>query len=251
MSNVKWGGKLVIIEEITMDDFALGLEKTRTVIIPFGSTEEHGPHLPLATDSIHVYEVCKEASKETPVFVAPPLLYGVCRSTRSHAGTVGITPSTLRKVIADLLSDFYRQGLRHFLMISGHASGLHMSCLIEVGEEFLQTHPDIQVAVLSILDLGMPAWKKVITTKNDSHAGEVETSVMLHLRPHLVGEARPREWPHFPRHLLVRDKLSYWPGGVWGDASNASEEKGRKLFDLLVAALVRLIKDLKGGGESL
>ena len=136
-------------------------------------------------------------------------------------------------------------------MISGHASGLHMSCLIEVGEELLQTHPDIQVGVLSILDLGMPAWKKVITTKDDSHAGEVETSVMLHLRPHLVGEARPREWPRFPEHLLVKDKLSYWPGGVWGDASHASEGKGRELFDLSVAALVRLIKDLKGGDESL
>jgi creatinine amidohydrolase len=241
----------VIIEEITMDDFASGLEKTRTVIIPFGSTEEHGPHLPLATDLIHVYEVCKEASKQIPVFVAPPLFYGVCRSTRNHAGTVSIRPSTLRTITADLVADFYRQGLRHFLMISGHVSSLHMSCLIEVGEEFLHTYPDIQVAVLSILDLGMPDWQQVITTKDDSHAGEVETSVMLHLRPHLVGEARPRERPRFPEHFLVRDKLRYWPGGVWGDASHASERKGRKLFDLSVAALVQLITDLNGGGATL
>jgi len=241
----------VIIEEITMDDFTSGLEKTRTVIIPFGSTEEHGPHLPLGTDTIHVYEVCKEASKQIPVFVAPPLFYGVCRSTRHHAGTVGIRPSTLRTITADLVSDLYRQGLRHFLMISGHASSLHMSCLIEVGEEFLQRHPDIQLAVLSLLDLGKVAWQEVLTTEDDSHAGEAETSVMLHLRPHLVGEARPREWPRFPEHLLVRDKLRYWPGGVWGDSSHASEEKGRKLFDLSVAALVRLIKDLNLDGESL
>jgi creatinine amidohydrolase len=241
----------VIIEEITMDDFASGLEKTRTVIIPFGSTEEHGPHLPLGADTIHVYEVCKEAAKQISVFVAPPLFYGVCRSTRNHPGTVGIRPSTLRAITADLVSDLYRQGLRHFLIISGHASGLHISCLIEVGEELLQSYPDIRLAVLSLLDLGMPAWQEVITTKDDSHAGEVETSIMLHLRPHLVGEARPRERPHFPEHLLVRDKLRYWPGGVWGDASHASEGKGSKLFDLSVAALVRLIKDLDGNGEQL
>jgi creatinine amidohydrolase len=241
----------VIIEEITMDDFASGLEKTRTVIIPFGSTEEHGPHLPLGADTIHVYEVCKEAAKQISVFVAPPLFYGVCRSTRNHPGTVGIRPSTLRAITADLVSDLYRQGLLHFLIISGHASGLHISCLIEVGEELLQSYPDIRLAVLSLLDLGMPAWQEVITTKDDSHAGEVETSIMLHLRPHLVGEARPREKPHFPEHLLVRDKLRYWPGGVWGDASYASEGKGRKLFDLSVAALVRLIKDLDGNGEQL
>jgi creatinine amidohydrolase len=241
----------VIIEEITMDDFASGLEKTRTVIIPFGSTEEHGPHLPLGADTIHVYEVCKEAAKQISVFVAPPLFYGVCRSTRNHPGTVGIRPSTLRAITADLVSDLYRQGLRHFLIISGHASGLHISCLIEVGEELLQSYPDIRLAVLSLLDLGMPAWQEVITTKDDSHAGEVETSIMLHLRPHLVGEARPRERPHFPEHLLVRDKLRYWPGGVWGDASCASEGKGRKLFDLSVAGLVRLIKDLDANGEQL
>lgn len=229
-----------------MDDFAAGLRKTRTVIIPFGSVEEHGPHLPLGTDTIHIYEVCKEASRQIPIFVAPPLFYGVCRSTRNHPGTVGIRASTLRTVTADLVSDLYRQGLRHFLIISGHASGLQVSCLTEVGEELLQTYPDIRVATLSILDLAMNGWQEVIVTKDDSHAGEVETSVMLHLRPQLVGEARPREWPRFPKHLLVRDKLRYWPGGVWGDASHASERKGKKLFDLSVEALLRLIKDLDG-----
>ncbi len=238
----------MILEEITMDDFAAGLRKTRTVIIPFGSVEEHGPHLPLGTDTIHVYEVCKEASRQIPIFVAPPLFYGVCRSTRNHPGTVGIRASTLRTVTADLVSDLYRQGLRHFLIISGHASGLQVSCLTEVGEELLQTYPDIRVATLSILDLAMNGWQEVIVTKDDSHAGEVETSVMLHLRPQLVGEARPREWPRFPKHLLVRDKLRYWPGGVWGDASHASERKGKKLFDLSVEALLRLIKDLDGEG---
>jgi creatinine amidohydrolase len=239
----------VLIEEITMDDFASGLEKTRTVIIPFGSIEEHGPHLPLGTDTIHVYDICKEAAKQISVFVAPPLFYGVCRSTRDHPGTLGIRPSTLRRVTTDLLADFYRQGLRHFLIISGHASSLHMSCLIEVGEELLQSYPDTQVAVLSLLDLAMVAWREELTTEDDSHAGEGETSVMLHLRPHLVGEDRPREWPRFPEHLLVRDKLPYWPGGVWGDASQASVAKGRKLCNLSVAALVRLIKDLNLDGK--
>ena len=231
-----------------MDDFASALETTRTVIIPFGSVEEHGPHLPLGTDTIHVYEVCKAAARQIAVFLAPPLFYGVCRSTRNHPGTVGIRPSTLRRLTDDLVSDLYRQGLRHFLIISGHASGLQMSCLTEVGEELLLSYSDIRVAVLSILDLGLTTRQELIVTKDDSHAGEVETSVMLHLRPNSVGEARPRERPSFPKHLLVRDKLAFWPGGVWGDASQASEEKGRKLFDLSVAALVDLIKDLDSDG---
>ena len=236
----------MILEQITMDDFSAGLHKTRTVVIPCGSVEEHGPHLPLGTDTVHVYEVCKEAAKRITVFVAPPLFYGVCRSSRNHPGTVGISASSLRAVAADLVSDLYRQGLRHFLIISGHASSLQLSCLTEVGEKLILEYPDIRVAVLSILDLAMAAWQDVIVTKDDSHAGEVETSVMLHLRPKWVGAARPREWPQFPKHLLVRDKLRYWPGGVWGDASQASKEKGEKIFDLSVKALVHLIQDLDG-----
>jgi creatinine amidohydrolase len=239
----------VILEEISMNDFAAGLDKTRTVVIPAGSVEEHGPHLPLGTDTIHVYEVCREAANRISVFIAPPLFYGVCRSTRNHPGTIGISASTLRALTADLVSDLYRQGLRHFLIISGHASTLQVSCLTEVGEELLLKYPDIRMAVLSILDLAMAAWQDVIVTEDDSHAGELETSVMLHLRPQWVGEARPQERPQFPKHLLVRDKLRYWPGGVWGDASQASEEKGEKLFDLSVNALVDLIQNLDGDSD--
>ena len=214
------------------------------MIIPYGSVEEHGPHLPLGTDTIHVYEVCKEVANRVPVFVAPPLFYGVCRSTRDHPGTVGIRAATLRALTADLITDMYRQGLRRFLIISGHASTLQVTSLTEVGEELLAEYPDLRMAVLSILDLAATAWQDVIDTEDDSHAGEVETSVMLHLRPHWVGEARPHEWPRFPKHLLVRDKLRYWPGGVWGDASRASEEKGKELLELSVAGLVQLVQDL-------
>jgi creatinine amidohydrolase len=239
----------VIIEQITMDDFTAGLQKTRTVIIPCGSVEEHGSHLPLGTDTIHVYEVCKEATRHIPVFVAPPLFYGVCRSTRDHPGTIGIRGPTLRALTDDVVSDFYRQGLRRFLLVSGHASGLQMASLTEVGEDLLQRYPDMRAAVVSILDLAPDQWQEVTVTDNDSHAGEVETSVMLHLRPDWVGAARPREWPCFPRHRLVRNKLRYWPGGVWGDASQASVEKGERLFQLTVTALVSLVRELEGAAE--
>lgn len=239
----------MILEQITMEEFTAGLEKTRTVILPCGSVEEHGCHLPLGTDTIHVYELCKEASGRIPVFVAPPLFYGVCRSTRNHPGTIGIRPDTLRALIADLVSDLYRQGLRHFLIISGHASGLQLASLTEVGEQLLYKLPDIRVAVVSILDLSPDAWREVIVTNDDSHAGEVETSVMLHLRHQWVKAGRPREWPRFPKHRLVRNKVRYWPGGVWGDASRASAEKGERLLAISVAALISIVEDLEQNGE--
>ena len=121
-------------------------------------------------------------------------------------------------------------------------------CLVTY-KTLLLKYPDIRVAVLSILDLAMSVWQDVIVTKDDSHAGEVETSVMLHLRPQWVGAARPQERPEFPKHRLVRDKLRYWPGGVWGDATQASKEKGEKLFDLSVNALVHFIQNIAGDGK--
>jgi creatinine amidohydrolase len=237
----------VILEQITMADFVEGLKKTRTVAIPCGALEEHGPHLPLGTDTIHAHEVCCEAASRRPMFVAPHLSYGVVRSTRHHPGTVGIRPATFRALVADLVFDLHRQGLRHFLIVSGHASGLQIASLTEAGEELLNTFPDIRMAVVSVLDLAPEAWGQVTECEDDSHAGEVETSVMLHLRPEWVGKDRPREWPRFPKHLLVRDKLRHWPGGVWGDASLASSDKGRRLFELSVAALVSLVEELESG----
>lgn len=236
----------MILEQISMPDFVVGLTRTRTVAIPCGAVEEHGSHLPLGTDTIHVYEVCREAASRRSLFVAPPLCYGVIRSTRDHPGSIGIRPATFRALVTDVVSDLRRQGLRSFIIISGHASGLQVAGLTEVGEELVVTYPDIRVAVLSVLDLAPHAWQEVTECRDDSHAGEVETSVMLHLRPDWVGKDRPREWPRFPKHLLVRDKLRYWPGGVWGDSSLASSEKGKKLFELSVAALVSLVEELEG-----
>lgn len=235
----------MILEEISMKEYSEGLKQTRTVLIPCGSVEEHGPHLPLGTDTIHVYEVCKEASRRIPVFVAPPLFYGILRSTRNHPGSIGIRPDTLRSLVADLVAELHRQGLRRFLILSGHASGLQINSLVETGEELLLRFPDIVLAVASLLDLASESWQRLVVTRGDSHAGEVETSLMLHLRPRWVGKERPREWPQFPKYRLIRDKIRYWPGGVWGDAGPASAEKGEKLFIVSVEALVALVRELE------
>ena len=124
----------LLIENITMPEFEEGLKKTRTVIIPVGSVEEHGPHLPLSTDTMQAYEVAVETSKKVPVFVAPPIHYGVCRSTSQHPGTISITTTTLKSLIKDISVSFSKQGLKNFLIVSGHAGGTHTSALVDVCE---------------------------------------------------------------------------------------------------------------------
>ena len=86
-------------QDLTMPGLeALG-QQTQTVILPLGSLEEHGPHLPLGTDTFHALEVARRVAKLRPVVVAPPLFYGMCRSTREHPGTVSISGDALRALL--------------------------------------------------------------------------------------------------------------------------------------------------------
>jgi creatinine amidohydrolase len=182
------------LPELTMPEFEQGLTQCRTVVIPFGATEEHGLHLPLDTDTLEA---------------------------------------------------LVRQGLRNLILLSGHAGGTHNATLIDAGETLLERFAEIQVAVVTEYDLAAREGRHLIETPGDSHAGEIETSRILHSHPHLVKGTSPAETPDFPTGQLVRDKRACWPGGVWGDPAKASAQKGHQLEMLVAAALERLVVTLE------
>jgi len=235
----------VIIEEMTMAEFEAGLLRTRTVLVPFGSVEEHGPHLPLSTDTLEAYEVGKKAALRIPLFVAPPVPYGNCRSTACHPGTISISTSTLKMLFKDIVRSLRSNGMRKFVALSGHAGGAHCMALQDAGEELLAEYADIEIAVISEFALAREEGADLIETSGDAHAGEIETSRILHSHPHLVKGTAAREFPTFPSGILVRDKRRYWPGGVWGDPGKATAEKGALLEDLVVRKLIELIFSLE------
>ena len=238
----------MLLEELTMPAFEAGLQKTRTVLIPFGSVEEHGQHLPLGTDTFQAADVCRLLAARRPVFVAPAVFYGVCRSTGDHPGTLSIGTETLKALTLDIVRSLYRQGLRNVVLLSGHAGGTHNAALLDAGECLLKELPELRIAVASEYALAYEAGKGLIETAGDFHAGEIETSRMLATRPHLVHGSSPAEMSNFPRFILVRDKRRYWPGGVGGDPARASEEKGRQLQELVVAELEKLVLELEAAG---
>ncbi len=228
-----------------MPEFEKGLSLTRTIVLPFGSVEEHGPHLPLGTDTFQMYEIAKLAAQKRPLFVAPPVFYGLCRSTSEHPGTVSISGDTLKKITLDLLRAYYKQGLRNFLLLSGHAGGTHLAYLLDAGELFMKETQEVKLAVASILDLLKWGAQDILETPEDSHAGEFETSLMLHFSPELVKGTAEEEYPRFPRPFLVRNKRKFWPGGVWGNPAKASPEKGRLFAERLAAVIVRLADEIE------
>ena len=235
----------MLLEKITMPEFQAALSDTRTAIIPFGSVEEHGRHLPLGTDTIHSMELAALTASRIPVFVAPPVWYGLCRSTSMHPCTITIQGETLKKLATDISSSLCKAGVKNLVFLSGHAGGTHMAYLVDAGEYLLERFQDVNVAVLSIIDLVKKLPKGVVETEGDSHAGEVETSLMQHLRPEDVKGTDSEEYPSFPAFILARNKRKYWPGGVWGDPSRASARKGASILDMEADLLVSLVKEME------
>lgn len=238
----------MLLEEMTMPQVEAALAAgCRSVFIPFGALEEHGLHLPLATDTIQAYQVGKRAAEQLPLFVAPPIHYGNCRSTNCHPGTISISTTTLRGLLKDLVRSFYRQGMRVVVVLTGHAGGAHRMALQDAGEELLDELPELQIAVVTEYELAKDEGRGIIETPGDAHAGEIETSRIMHSHPQLVQGIAPEEYPSFPVGQLVRDKRRYWPGGVWGNPAKASAEKGAKIESLVVRKVVELVRMLEAG----
>lgn len=235
----------MIISDMTMTEFESGLAKTRIVLIPFGSVEEHGPHLPLSTDTFEAYQVCIKAAERRPLFVAPPIHYGNCRSSSCHPGTISISTATLKSLFIDIVKSLRGQGINTFIALSGHAGGAHGMALQDAGEELIACFEDISVAVVTEFLLARDHGKDLIETPGDCHAGEIETSRIMHSHPQLVKGTAPAEYPSFPPGILVRNKRRYWPGGVWGDPSKASAEKGARIEEAVVEGLLDLIRNIE------
>jgi creatinine amidohydrolase len=225
--------------------------KTRTVvIIPVGSVEEHGDHLPLCTDSLQPEYVALEVAKKTGCLVAPPLRYGVCNSARGFPGTVSITFGSLYKMTRDILKEFVRNRFTRILVLSGHAGQSHMAALRLAAQEVAWRHERERPAkrprimVCSDYDFAYELKGKYFSEK-DGHAGAIETSRVMAIRPKLIKARGTKSFPEFPRFEIVADPERFFPSGVIGDPTAASAKKGRMINEYVVKGVVKLVEELE------
>ena len=214
------------------------------VIIPLGTVEQHGSHLPVATDTLQAYGVAVRSATRTKVIVAPPVHYGQCSSTRNHPGTIIISGNTLRALAEDLIESFLHQGFNKIVLFSGHAGRIHMAALREAAEKTVRKDPSLKLAVVCDLDLVREAAQELLETPGDGHAGEIETSRMLYLHPDSVKGRSPEEFPTMPPYRVLPDPEKFWPGGVWGNPGAADERKGKELIERSADALAKVVESL-------
>jgi creatinine amidohydrolase len=222
--------------------------KRGVVIIPVGSVEEHGVHLPLCTDSVQPEYVALEVAKRTRCLVAPPLRYGVCDSTRGFPGTISIGFESLHRVVRDVLEEFVRNGFRRILVLSGHAGQAHMAALRLAAQEVVWHHQaesaeKCRIMVCSDYDFAYELRGKYFSEK-DGHAGAIETSRVMAIRPDLVKMRGGKSFPKLPRFEIVADAQRYFPSGVIGDPTEASRKIGRMINCYVVDNVTRLVEEL-------
>lgn len=231
--------------ELTSPGFA-ALDPKPPILVPLGIVEEHGPHLPLDTDSIQAVATCEEVRERTGWLVAPLLAYGNCSSTRNFPGSFSLRFDTLRAVVADLLHDCRRQGLRTVAFVSGHAGGAHMRAIKLAAEEHVEKHPDMRIYVLCdyelLADFDPRAAAGIDLPRWDGHAGAMETSRMLALRPDLVQGSAAAHRVQFPDFLVEPNPERRFPTGVMGDPTLASAALGRAANRHIADRLVDLLR---------
>ncbi|WP_067793576.1 mycofactocin biosynthesis peptidyl-dipeptidase MftE [Actinomadura formosensis] len=214
------------------------------VLLPTGSTEQHGPHLPLSTDTLIAQAVADRAAKALsagalsagagPVVVAPALPYGASGEHAGFPGTISIGHEALHAVLVETVRSLALWAGR-VVLVNGHGGNVRTLDAV-VGRMRAEGH-DV-------------AWVGCGVPGGDAHAGFTETSVMLHLAPDLVrphdgvtGETRPLA--ALMPDLVARGVRAVSPSGVLGDPAGASAERGREILEAMAASVVRRI----GGGS--
>src|ERR671923_315181 len=139
-------GKPVLWEELSWKDIENLTKTMKMVIVPIGACEQHGPHLPLAVDTIDCYEIAKRVSSKTGVPVIPPLMYGCSQSHGKFPGTVSIRPETMIRMICEIAEWLYNSNIRKILLLNGHM--WNWGPLYSARENMRYDYPDLQVKVL-------------------------------------------------------------------------------------------------------
>ncbi len=247
----------MLAEHMTWEEYRDEVGR-KIIILPVGSLEQHGPHLPLNVDTLIAVGLAELVAERLSAVVLPPVSYGA----KSHSGggelfpgTTSLDGTTLINLVLDVLRETYRHGGRRFLILNAHFE--NVAFLVEAAELLLRVGDDARVVVLSWWDLvsdeviedlfaevGFPGWEI-------EHAAIAETSLVQYLAPDLVREDRiiddriKREIPYL---VLPPPDDTMTRSGVLYRATYASREKGERLACYAVEKIVEVARRELGAG---
>lgn len=214
--------------------------KKQVVLIPVGSIEQHGPHLPISTDSDIVSEIANQVSKKTNCLLMPTINYGVSFE-HSPFFNVSITESTLEKILVDICISLQKNGINDIIILNGHHGNQHS--LVHVPKKVLKiSKRNVRVLIFSY-------WN--FMKREFDHAGFVETSIMLAIsnkvkmsratKGLVIEGMSPKEKIRI-RRLATKSFINATKNGIWGDPRKATKKDGQGILVEIVQNLVKKVK---------
>ena len=208
-------------EEMRPAELAEARDRASLVYVPIGSTEYHGFHLPVGFDAMHAYALCTAAAVQTGGVVLPATFWGT-RGHEQYPGSLLLQEGTIASLVRDALFRLTEQGYRLVVVVTGHYPRVQGELIKRVAQKHMAAHAESRVLVLDPFNLHP-------TDPHPEHAGRVETSVMLYLRPELVDMGQLKG----PGALEA----------ITGDCVDATAEYGKERFETVLAELVRTVQN--------
>ncbi len=217
-------------------------------ILPCGTTEQHGYHLPTDVDIYDVFEVARRVAEVVPqVVVAPPVAYGFSPSNASFPGTLTLRFHTWATLITEICGGISRAGFKKVMLLNGHGGQAQLA--VATGQS-IQQELGISILVVTWFQLTAGDIEELWGVRGLNHAGEWETALQLYLRPHLAHQGEPMANPYVPPFAalgapgssmeIAREKLSV--SGVMGDPTRATAEQGKVLLERAVSKLAGVVR---------
>jgi creatinine amidohydrolase len=218
----------------------------RVAMLPVGSFEQHGDHLPLTTDTLIACIIASRLAATYNLLLLPPVTMSCSHEHQDFAGTVSISSRTLTAIIGDVQLSLAGSGIRHLVLVNGHGGNYVLSNVAQeanVTERRVALFPGREDFRIARERAAMET-----TTSEDMHGGEWETSILLHVHPDLVRPTYSESDHDAPQrpHLLITGIQAYATKGIIGKPSVASAAKGQAALDSLTTSFGEVLKILTG-----
>jgi creatinine amidohydrolase len=249
----------VFLGEMTNREVEEFLKTQHTVIIPTGSTEQHGPHAPLLTDVLIPQEVARRAAPQIGAVVAPPINYALSYPHVGFTGLVHIRIPTFMALVEDLCVAFSNAGFKRIIFLNGHYDNTY-AIAYACANAADKLSKDVKAFPLNYWD-GLTAEEvgEFSGLKNGMHANAAETSAILAINPALVDRERTNtEFPPFPEFTVNTGPVHtaffftspgsvYWAtkSGTWGDPTKATPEMGERYLQAGVRSTLAVLDNIE------
>lgn len=249
---------MIWLQDLKWPDVRAYLDAKDLILLPVGSTEQHGRHAPLGTDTLIATRLAEDAARRTSVLCAPPLALGWSPHHLVLPGTISVRAPVLQELLFDIVQSLSAHGFKHFIVVNGHR--VTNVPWLQLAAQQAQSRLAVSVAIFD------PAYmQKEIASELGfgalGHAEELETSQLMHLQPELVDLSQAVDSAAHGRRLyevdprFAVDTLCYVPstleqmkvvaaetGGSTGQPTRSDPEPGRRLHEHLVNRLVEVIE---------